>query len=94
VLRPENVVVRGTREGKPNEFEGKLEIAAFLGDHLDCIVSIGDTLVRARAHPSTQLTRNQSVFVEFPVEHCVAMRDDGWRPRALQRSFEEEEEVS
>jgi iron(III) transport system ATP-binding protein len=92
VLRPENVVVHATPERRPNEFQGKLEIAAFLGDHLDCIVSIGETLVRARAHPSVQLRRGQDVWVEFPVDHCVAMRDDGWRPRALQRTFEPEEE--
>ena len=91
VLRPENVVVRGASEQRPNEFSGKLEIAAFLGDHLDCIVSIGDVLVRARAHPSVSLRRGQDVWVEFPVAHCVAMRDDGWRPRALQRTFEEDE---
>jgi iron(III) transport system ATP-binding protein len=91
VLRPENVIVRGAAEGRPNEFQGELEIAAFLGDHLDCIVSIGDTLVRARAHPSVRLSRGEKVWVEFPVDHCVAMRDDGWRPRALQRSFEEDD---
>ncbi len=91
VLRPENVVVRAQPEHRRNEFAGKLEIAAFLGDHLDCIVSTADVLVRARAHPSLQLRRGQDVWVEFPVEHCVAMRDDGWRPRALQRTFEEDE---
>src|SRR5579859_6343794 len=91
VLRPENVTVRPAAAGRTNEFAGKLEIAAFLGDHLDCIVSIGDVLVRARAHPSTELRRGQDVWVEFPLEHCVAMKDDGWRPRALQRDFQEDE---
>ncbi len=92
VLRPENVVVRATPAHVPNEFQGRLEIAAFLGDHLDCIVSVADTLVRARAHPSTRLVRGQDVWVEFPLDHCVAMRDDGWRPRALQRDFREDDE--
>jgi iron(III) transport system ATP-binding protein len=91
VLRPENVVVRPAAEGRSNEFKGKLEIAAFLGDHLDCIVSLGDVLVRARAHPASVLARGQDVWVELPLEHCVAMRDDGWRPRALQRTYEEDE---
>jgi len=91
VLRPENVMVRGAPEHRVNEFGGTLEIAAFLGDHLDCIVSIGDTLVRARAHPSVQLRRGQDVWVEFPLDQCVAMHDDGWRPRALQRTMEEDE---
>jgi iron(III) transport system ATP-binding protein len=91
VLRPENVVVRRSAEGRPNEFKGTLEIAAFLGDHLDCIVSVGDTLVRAKAHPSVRLSRADDVWVEFPIEHCVAMADDGWRPRVLQQTFEEDE---
>lgn len=91
VLRPENVVVRGAAEHRTNEFKGRLEIAAFLGDHLDCIVSIGDTLVRSRAHPSARLQRGQDVWVEFPLDQCVGMRDDGWRPRALQRTFDEDE---
>ncbi len=90
VLRPENIVVRGAPAGRPNEFPGTLRIAAFLGDHLECVVEIAELLVRARAHPSTELRREQKVFVEFPVEHCVAIMDDGWRPREPARTFEED----
>jgi iron(III) transport system ATP-binding protein len=91
VVRPENIVVRSEASGRPNEFAGTLRVAAYLGDRLDCVVEIGDLLIRARAHPSTQLTREQQVWVEFPVEHCVAIPDDGWRPRALARTFDEDE---
>jgi len=91
VLRPENITVRAAASGVPNEFVGVLRVAAFLGDRLDCVVEIGDQLVRARAHPSTSMRRDQAVWVEFPVEHCVAIPDDGWRPRALARTFEAEE---
>ncbi|HEV8230168.1 MAG TPA: ABC transporter ATP-binding protein [Candidatus Limnocylindria bacterium] len=91
VLRPENIVVRARPSGGPNEFAGTLRVAAFLGDRLDCVVEIGDLLVRARAHPTTELRRDQRVWVEFPVEHCTAIPDDGWRPRALARTFDEEE---
>ncbi len=90
VLRPENVIVRRRAEGQPNEFEGTLRFAAFLGDRLDCLVEVADLLVRARAHPSTRLRRDEKVWLEFPPEHCVAIPDDGWRPRALTRSFEED----
>ena len=31
------------------------------------------------------------MWVEFPVEHCVAIADDGWRPRVLARTFEDDE---
>jgi iron(III) transport system ATP-binding protein len=91
VLRPENIVVRSQPAGLPNEFAGTLRVAAFLGDRLDCVVEIGDLLVRARAHPTTTLRRDQKVWVEFPVEHCTAIPDDGWRPRALARTFDDDE---
>jgi len=94
VVRPENIVVHASASGRPNEFPGTLRVAAFLGDRLDCVVEIGDLLVRARAHPATELARDQKVWVEFPVEHCVAISDDGWRPRALARTFDEDEEVN
>ncbi len=91
VLRPEDIVVRAEASGRPNEFAGTLRTAAFLGDHLDCFVEIGDVLVRAKTHPSTRLRREQRVWVEFPVEHCVAIADDGWRPRVLARTFDDDE---
>ena len=91
VLRPENIVVRAQPAGRPNEFAGTLRVAAFLGDRLDCVVEIGDLLVRARAHPTTQLRRDQKVWVEFPIEHCTAIADDGWRPRALARTFDDDD---
>jgi iron(III) transport system ATP-binding protein len=91
-LRPENIVVHGAPSGAPNEFAGQLRVAAFLGDHLDCLVEVGDTLIRASAHPASELVREQQVWVEFPVERCVAIPDDGWRPRALARSVAAEDD--
>ncbi len=40
VLRPENVYVDVEPKGVENEFEGTLRVAAFLGDHLDCLVDV------------------------------------------------------
>ncbi len=91
VLRPESVVVRPEPSGAANEFAGTLRFAAFLGDRLDCLVEIGDTLIRARSHPAAQFRRGQPVWVEFPADHCVAIPDDGWRPRALTRTFSEDD---
>jgi iron(III) transport system ATP-binding protein len=90
VLRPENVSVHDRAQPAPNVFPGTLRVAAFLGDHLDCVVDVGDARVRARAHPAVRLQRDQQVWVELPAERCVVMRDDGWRPRALERTFDEE----
>jgi iron(III) transport system ATP-binding protein len=91
VLRPENINVRAAASGAPNEFAGTVRVAAFLGDRLDCVVEIGELLVRAHAHPSTELRRDQRVWVEFPVAYCVAIPDDGWRPKALARTFDDDE---
>jgi iron(III) transport system ATP-binding protein len=91
VLRPERIFVRDAPSGAPNEFPGTLRVAAFLGDHLDCIVDVAGTQLRARAHPTAELRRDQRVWVELPPEHCLAMPDDGWRPRALTRTFDEDE---
>ncbi len=91
VLRPENVQVGDRSTGAANEFEGTLRIAAFLGDHLDCLVDVAGDLVRARAHPSTRLVRDQRVWIRMPPEQCVLLKDDGFQPRSLSRSYEEEE---
>ena len=90
VLRPENVVVRERAMGVANEFEGTLRVAAFLGDHLDCLVEVAGELVRARAHPAARLVRDQTVWIELPADQCVVLADDGFRPRPLARSFADE----
>ncbi len=90
VLRPENVAVKERADGRPNEFAGTLRVAAFLGDHLDCLVEVAGELIRARAHPSSRLAREQSVWIEIPADQCVVLADDGWRPRPLARSFADE----
>jgi ABC-type Fe3+/spermidine/putrescine transport system ATPase subunit len=87
-LRPENVIVRHQAEGRPNEFSGTLVVAAFMGDHLDCLVDVGGELIRARMHPTSGFTRGQQVWIEIPPEQCVVLHDDGWRPRPFGRSYE------
>ena len=91
VLRPERIFVHAAARGEPNEFAGTLRVAAFLGDHLDCVVDVAGTELRARAHPTAELGRDQRVWVELPPEHCLAIPDDGWRPRTLARTFDDDE---
>ena len=82
VVRPESVRVHATAPDVPNAFAGQLRVAAFLGDHLDCLVQVDGVLIRARAHARMRLEREQQVWVELPPEECVVVRDDGWRPTA------------
>jgi iron(III) transport system ATP-binding protein len=91
VVRPESVRVHAVEPRAANVFAGELRVAAFLGDHLDCIVQVDGVLIRAKAHPGTQLRREQRVWVELPPEECVAVRDDGWRPRTVTERMGDED---
>jgi iron(III) transport system ATP-binding protein len=91
VLRPERLVVRQAPTGAPNEFAGTLRIAAFLGDRQDCVVEVAGTQLRARAAPTAELRRDQRVWIELPPDLCLAIPDDGWRPRELARTFDDED---
>ena len=55
------------------------------------LVDVAGTRIRARAHPTTRLAREQRVWAEFPADRCVVIADDGWRPRAVEHSDEEGE---
>ncbi len=48
------------------------------------------SLVRAGA-PRNGVPAGGRVRVEVPAEHYLALRDDGWRPRSLARTFEVDE---
>jgi iron(III) transport system ATP-binding protein len=91
VLRSEDVVLRPEPAGCLNEFAGTIRVAAFLGSHLDCVVAVDEVLVRARAHRSMTLRRGERVWLELPAQHCIALNDDGWTPRALSGDIGDED---
>jgi iron(III) transport system ATP-binding protein len=90
VLRPEDVVLRHERGSLANEMPGTVRIAAYLGDHLDCVVEVAGVPVRAKVHPSIELRRDQQVWLELPPERCIVLPDDGWRPQPPTVTFDHE----
>lgn len=70
-IRPENIDVLRTTESKNNVFEAKVVQAAFLGEFMDCRMSLGENELRVRVHPSLGLRHGDTVFLRFPPENCM-----------------------
>ena len=73
-IRPENVSLRREKPEKTaNVFEGKVRVAMFLGEFLDCEVEVGGQTIHARQHPSLRVSEGDGIYVELPVEHCIVV---------------------
>ncbi|HEY7556358.1 MAG TPA: ABC transporter ATP-binding protein [Candidatus Binatia bacterium] len=77
-LRPENIGIVKEHPGQPLDFsgivlEGKVEIAAFMGDFLDCRIRVKDQPFRVKVHPSFSLTIGEMVYLRVPKESCTVL---------------------
>lgn len=77
-VRPENIGIVRERRGQ-SEFvgtllEGKVEVAAFMGDFQDCRIRVGEQPFRVKAHPSFPLTVGETVYLQLPKESCTVLR--------------------
>jgi iron(III) transport system ATP-binding protein len=89
-LRPEQIQISGDRPPGPgpNHFEGKLATAAFLGDRVDFMVSVGDVELRVRAHPELSFRRDSTAHFESQLvergltslmpSDAYKSKDDAW----------------
>jgi ABC-type Fe3+/spermidine/putrescine transport system ATPase subunit len=76
-IRPENVALlphAGGIGGSHNEFAGTMETVVYVGNLLDCIVTVGGEKVRLQLQPSAAVDRGTEVRLAFPIEHCLALR--------------------
>jgi iron(III) transport system ATP-binding protein len=81
-LRPENIGLLREHPGQPLDFvgtvlEGKVEIAAFMGDFLDCRIRVGDQPFRVKVHPSFSLVVGARVYLKLPKESCTLLITKG-----------------
>jgi iron(III) transport system ATP-binding protein len=77
-LRPENIGILKEYPGQPLDFsgivlEGKVEIAAFMGDFLDCRIRVKDQPFRVKVHPSFSLNIGEMVYLRVPKESCTVL---------------------
>ncbi len=75
-IRPEDVELSEQRpEGADLDTVcvGVVDAKAFLGEHLDFHVKIGDVVLLARAHPSLRTPVGDDIFVRMRAEKCIAL---------------------
>ncbi len=73
-IRPQNVLI--STEGTPNArnvFRGKLRVAVFLGEYMDCQVEVGSVLLRAHMHSRLRIRRGDEVYVHLPRDLCTVV---------------------
>ena len=75
-IRPEDVELS---EQQPEDADrdtvcvGAVDAKAFLGEHLDFHVKIGDVVLLARAHPSLRTPVGDRIFVRMRADKCIAL---------------------
>jgi iron(III) transport system ATP-binding protein len=74
-VRPENIHIAETPpvEGA-NIVAGRVAMVIYLGNMLECTVTVGPESIRVQLHPSIELERGASVNLCLPAEHCLAIR--------------------
>jgi iron(III) transport system ATP-binding protein len=75
-IRPEDVEIsESPSQGLDNACTGVVAAKAFLGDHLDFQVKVGDAVLLARAHPSLRTPVGDPIHVRMPAEKCLVVPD-------------------
>ena len=73
VVRPEDLRLVAAGEAAENVLEGEVIAAMFMGDSKEVRVAIGDTVLRLKLHPSTEITDGEVIRVSLPGERCRAL---------------------
>jgi len=72
-VRPENVAI-APEGGAGNLLAGEVDTVVYVGNLLDCVVTVSGERIRLQLHPSVALARGAAVRLHIPVEHCLTMR--------------------
>jgi iron(III) transport system ATP-binding protein len=75
-IRPEHVAlsVGAAAPSGPNVVAGEVAAVIYLGNLLECTVTVGTQVVRVQLHPTAPVSRGARVQLVLPIEHCLAMR--------------------
>ncbi|MFC1815456.1 ABC transporter ATP-binding protein [Thermodesulfobacteriota bacterium] len=68
-IRPENIELSKQEPvSKANILKGKIEVAAFLGDIIDCRVLVGSHAVSVKFRHDSDISEGESIFLRLPAE--------------------------
>jgi iron(III) transport system ATP-binding protein len=75
VIRPEDInIVTGPAVADGNVLQGRVEAMIFMGDAVECQLSVGAQKLRTKLHPSSPVRRGETVFLQLPAPSCRALR--------------------
>ncbi|MDC0033885.1 ABC transporter ATP-binding protein [Alphaproteobacteria bacterium] len=75
VIRPECVALVVDGAGGPNIVEGTVDTLSFLGNLVDCSVTVEGQALQLQLSPPATVQAGQKVILQLPPENCVAMHD-------------------
>jgi len=74
VVRPEDInIVAETALEKENVLRAQVDALTFMGDALECQLSVGDQRLRTKLHPSSTVRQGDTVFLRLPPQSCRAL---------------------
>ena len=74
VIRPESISLGTEPSTAPNIVEGTVDSLGFLGNLVDCVVSLEDQSIRVQLVPPVSIRTGEQVTLRLPPENCIAMR--------------------
>jgi iron(III) transport system ATP-binding protein len=73
-VRPESFHVTRERQTKEaNHLEGTVEKCVFLGEVVDCQITVGDKVLRVKVPVTIDLTEGERVFLQFDPHACILL---------------------
>jgi ABC-type sugar transport system ATPase subunit len=73
-VRPEDVLLSAEAgPGADNVVEGEIATVVFLGESQECLVRLGQSVVRFKVHPTTSVARGQAVKLSLTPDKCRAL---------------------
>jgi ABC-type Fe3+/spermidine/putrescine transport system ATPase subunit len=73
-VRPEGFTLLSSAEAvEQNVLDGKVEKATFLGDAIECLVSVGDQIVTAKIPAKREIVEGQQILLRFGPDACLIL---------------------
>lgn len=74
VVRPEDINIVGeAAQTDGNVLRGHVDALIFMGDTLECQLSVGDQKLRTKLHPSSPVRQGETVSLQLPPQSCRAL---------------------
>ena len=75
VVRPEDInLLTDASPPRKNVLQARVDAVIFMGEALECQVSVGAQKLRTKLHPSSGVQQGASIYLELPAERCRALR--------------------